>query len=175
MLTYKPADSDIELYQILDLQQANLPKNLTEEEKALEGFVTVEHTFSLLKEMNEVCKHTIAVAEDKVIGYALSMHPSFGEKISLLKPIIGEINKHISEKNNCLIMGQICIAKNYRAKGIFRGLYEAMSKFTPPTYLKIVTKVDATNIRSLNAHKTIGFKELDRYWIGEKEWILIVL
>jgi len=96
MIVYKQADSDIELRQILLLQQTNLPKNLTEQEKTKQGFLTVEHSFEILKEMNEMCKHTLAIAENRVVGYALSMHPSFGDTIPVLTPMFTEINKIIS-------------------------------------------------------------------------------
>ena len=41
-----------ELEQILDLQQRNLPKNISQEEREKEGFVTVEHDLDLLRAMN---------------------------------------------------------------------------------------------------------------------------
>ena len=61
MVIYKQADSLKELEQILELQQRNLPKTISEDESAKEGFVTVEHTLNLLKSMNDVCGHIIAV------------------------------------------------------------------------------------------------------------------
>jgi GNAT superfamily N-acetyltransferase len=175
MLIYKQADSDIELRQILKLQQANLPKNITTEDKVTQGFLTVEHSFELLKQMNEVCKHTIALAENQIVGYALSMHPSFGDKIPVLKPMLVEIKKVVPLDCNYIIMGQVCIAKNYRGKGIFRGLYKAMKKFLPTNVDKIITEVDTKNIRSITAHHSVGFRELKRYVADEKEWSLIVL
>ncbi|WP_350289790.1 GNAT family N-acetyltransferase [uncultured Croceitalea sp.] len=175
MLVYKQADSDIELRQILALQRINLPKNLTEEEMSAEGFLTVEHSFELIKEMNEACKHTIAVDSGKVVGYALSMHPKFAEEIAVLKPMFHEINKIIITGNDYLIMGQICIAKTYRGKGLFRGLYKNMKALIFRKYTKIITEVDAKNIRSLNAHQAIGFKKLEQYQADDKEWYLIVL
>ena len=175
MLVYKQANSDIELKQILALQQANLPKNLTNEEKISEGFLTVEHSLELLKEMNTACPHTIALDSEKVVGYALAMHPKFAEEIEVLKPMFKEINKVVSLNNNYPIMGQICIAKTFRGKGLFRGLYNNMKALLPLGFTKIITEVDTTNIRSIEAHQAIGFIELKRYWAQEKEWSLIVL
>ena len=172
MIVYKQVKLDIELHEILSLQEANLPENLSEEEKITEGFVTVKHTFSLLKEMNEVCKHTIATIEGKVIGYALSMDYSFGDKIPILKPMLNEIDAIVEHKNSYIIMGQICIAKDYRGNGVFRGLYQAMKRFIP-TYTKIITKVDAKNKHSIAAHKAIGFNSLKRYRADDREWILV--
>ena len=175
MIAYKQAISDTELHQILVLQQANLPKNLTKEEKLKEGFLTVEHSFDLLKEMNNRCRHTIVTHKNKVVGYALSMHPIFCERIPVLKPMFVEINKTISQNHEYLVMGQICIAKSYRGKGLFKGLYTSMRTFMKPMFSKIITEVDTQNIRSINAHSAIGFKELKRYHDGKKEWSLICL
>ncbi|MEX0363472.1 MAG: N-acetyltransferase, partial [Allomuricauda sp.] len=61
MVRYTQASSDNHLEQILELQQQNLPKNLSAEELKNEGFLTVEHSFSVLKEMNDECGHIIAL------------------------------------------------------------------------------------------------------------------
>ena len=175
MPIYKRASSDVELKQILELQKGNLPKNLTQEEMEREGFLTIEHSFLLLKEMNELCNHTLAVAEGKIIGYALSMHPYFCKRISVLEPMFAEINKVISKNTDYCVMGQICISKDYRGQGVFKGLYEAMRNFIAPDFSKIITEVDIKNKRSLRAHRKIGFKELKRYVDGDKEWSLIFL
>lgn len=45
MITYKQAQTDDELHEILKLQRKNLSKNLSEKELQEEGFVTVEHDF----------------------------------------------------------------------------------------------------------------------------------
>ncbi|MAU26447.1 MAG: GNAT family N-acetyltransferase [Muricauda sp.] len=172
---YKQASTDSELRQILHLQSCNLPENLAPEEKTREGFVTVKHNLELLRQMNAVCPHTLAVHNDKVIGYALSMHPSFGDTIPILKPMFAEIKKNGCRKNDFIVMGQICIEKAYRGQGIFRGLYQNMKAFLFPNFTKIITEVDAKNVRSLNAHLAIGFKEIHRYKDGCREWMLIVL
>ena len=175
MLCYKQANSDIELQQILELQQANLPKSLTKDEKEQEGFLTVEHSFDVLKAMNKVCKHTIAIDQNRVVGYALSMHPSFDDKIPVLKSMVVEINTILPKDTYYMIMGQICIAKAYRGKGIFRGLYKTMREFISSNFDKIITQVDTKNTRSIHAHQAVGFKELKRYWADDKEWSLIVI
>lgn len=174
MIEYKQADTDRELLQILDLQQRNLPKNLSKEEMSSQGFLTVEHDFALLKKMNEACPHTIAVFEKVVVGYALSMHPKFGEEIEILKSMFAKINE-VYIRDSYLVMGQVCISKDYRGNGLFRGLYQNMQRFTKPNFEAIITEVDVKNTRSMNAHKAIGFKELAQYTADDREWSLIVL
>lgn len=51
-ITYNRASSRNELEQIRKLQHQNSINNASEEEKIQEGFVTVEHTLTLLEKMN---------------------------------------------------------------------------------------------------------------------------
>ncbi|MEM8999426.1 MAG: GNAT family N-acetyltransferase [Bacteroidota bacterium] len=175
MIFYKQAATAYELEQILTLQQKNLPKNLSNEEIGSQGFLTVEHTFAVLQEMNQTCPHIIATEKNQVVGYALCMHPKFSRTIEVLRPMFYEINQVVSKNENYLVMGQICIAKEFRGKGIFRGLYETMKRTLPFGFDHIITEVDTKNHRSMNAHSAIGFRELKRYTANGKEWSLIVL
>ncbi len=175
MIRYLQASSDWELKQILVLQQQNLPKNLTEEELRTQGFLTVEHTLDLLREMNIVFPHTLAMDDEELVGYALSMSPKFSDKIELLRPMFSQIESLLGSAPNYMVMGQICIAKSHRGKGIFRNLYGKMREFLPKDCRKIITEVDTKNTRSLQAHYAIGFRELKGYPKAGREWSLIVL
>ncbi len=172
-IIYTTASTTEELLQILSLQQMNLKSAVSSEEMKQEGFVTVEHDLKLLKRMNDLCPHIIAKDEEKVIGYALSMTEDFKDEISVLRPMFNELDaNHIQ---NFLTMGQICIAKTHRKLGVFKGLYGAMKKFSYPKYEYIITEVDATNTRSLNAHLAAGFEKLCTYHSLGQDWELIAL
>ncbi len=164
-----------ELKQILTLQQENLRKNISPEEMEKEGFVSVEHTLEQLKSMNDACGHIIAVENDRVIGYALCMHPKFADAIEMLRPMFVEIEKIRGNQMDYMVMGQICVAKTHRGQGIFKNLYLTMKEKLPTGFDTIVTEVDAKNIRSLNAHRAVGFELLKVYRSGDKEWHLIGL
>ena len=175
MVSYKQADTLAELEQILDLQQRNLLKNISQEESTKEGFVTVEHTMDMLKAMNDVCGHIIAVEGNQVVGYALSMHPKFAKDIEVLRPMFQEIDTALNDDINYMAMGQICVAKSHRGQGIFRKLYQTMKENLPEGFDTIVTEVDGKNKRSLAAHAAIGFETLTIYNSGEKQWHIIML
>ncbi|MGB5273554.1 MAG: GNAT family N-acetyltransferase [Flavobacteriaceae bacterium] len=175
MVVYKRATQDSELQQILELQQKNLIPVLTEDEKQREGFVTVSHTFEILKRMNDVCAHVIAKDGDWVVGYALCMHPRFAEEIEVLKPMFDEIGSVVPKSEKYLAMGQICIDKEYRGQGLFRHLYDRMKKGVQPEFTSIITEVDVKNARSLKAHYAVGFKLLKTYSSGGQDWHLIAL
>jgi predicted GNAT family N-acyltransferase len=164
-----------ELNQILELQRKNLYNNVSEVEQVQEGFVTVVHTYVILKKMNDVCPHIIAKEKNKVIGYALSMHPKFSNEIPVLKPMFEEIKKIIPKNEKYLAMGQICIDKVHRKRGVFRKLYETMKITAQSEFDSIITEVDAKNIRSLNAHYAVGFTHLKTYYSGGRDWAVISL
>jgi Sortase and related acyltransferases len=175
MITYKQASTMGELEQILALQQLNLIKNISAEERKNEGFLTVEHDMDILKAMNDVCGHIIAVEDDQVVGFALCMHRQFADSIDLLQPMFEEIDKVIENKNGYMAMGQICVAKSHRGRGVFRNLYLTMKEKLPEGIDTIVTEVEGKNARSLAAHAAIGFKTINVYPSGELEWHLIIL
>lgn len=175
MIRFTQASTTNQLEQILWLQQQNLPKNLTPAQIESEGFLTVEHSLSVLKEMNNECGHIIALENEEVVAYALCMHPKFAESIEVLKPMFHEINQVVQGKNNYMVMGQICVAKSYRGQGLFGRLYETMKEKLPAGFDTIITEVDAKNQRSLHAHKAVGFTELKKYSSDGKDWSLITL
>lgn len=167
--------NQLELKQILALQRENLPNALLKEEMEKEGFVTIAHTFDLLNAMNKVSRHIIAKENDRVVGYVLCMHPKFGNKIDILKPMFKEIDTVLSGDEKYMVMGQVCIDKAYRKIGLFHKLYMKMQDITKPDYNFIITEVDASNKRSLNAHLAIGFVELKTYSSNGRIWHLIAL
>ena len=123
----KLAESENELNQILDLQNENHYKNVSNKLKKTDGFVTVRHNMGLLTEMNNRAKQVIAIENGKVIGYALAMLKDYKSLIPELIPMFNvfESIKYENSKLNELnyyLMGQICIAKKYRGKGIFQAL-----------------------------------------------------
>lgn len=174
MVQFKRADTKDELQQILKLQRANLPTAIPSEVQKTEGFVTVEHTLDLLGRMNDACAHFIVKSGEEVVGYALSMHPKFGNEIKVLRPMFTEINKHYHE-NNFIVMGQICIAKEFRQKGLFRKLYEEMLQGVQPLFSTIITEVDSANLRSISAHYKIGFQTICTYKSDNHDWVLMKL
>lgn len=172
-IEFTSAKTTDELLQILSLQQLNLRSSISATEMMEEGFVTVEHDFQLLKRMNDACPHIIAKDGNKVVGYALSMTSDFSDEITVLKPMFLELET-LGIKN-FITMGQICIAKSHRKMGIFKGLYAAMIKYSYPKYEYIITEVDATNCRSLNAHLAVGFTIIRTYHSLGQDWELISL
>lgn len=176
-ITYHRTRTEMELKQILDLQSSNLKERLLDFEKQNEGFVTLKHDYEILKLMNDHCAHCIAKYNDRVIGYALSMLQEFRNDIPLLVPMFEEIDRALMDQKleiNYLVMGQVCIDKNYRSQGVFRGLYNFMSLELSSIYDALITEVDIKNTRSSQAHKAIGFEVLKNYSSNNQDWELLI-
>ena len=174
-IIYCRASSDEELNQILKLQKQNLPRALSLSEKEHEGFVTVDHNFEILKQMNDYCPHVIAKQGENVVGYTLCMHPKFADGIEILKPMFKEIDKVLLNHEKFIVMGQVCVDKFYRKKGIFRGLYNFMKQELKDSFDYIITEVDAKNKRSLSAHLAIGFKIIKEFNADNTDWVIVSL
>ncbi len=179
-IQYKITETDQELNEILLLQKANSMYSISSEEAQKEGFVTVQHTLELLKEMNAPFQHTIALFEGRVIAYALVMLKSIASKIPILIPMFEQINQLNYKgqqlgKTRYIVMGQICIDKLYRGKGIFYRLYENMKIQLQTDFQYIITEVSSRNQRSLRAHYKVGFENIKIYTSQKEEWNILVL
>jgi hypothetical protein len=179
-INFTTVTSAEEVMQILELQRCNLPHNLAENEKEEQGFVTVQHDPSVLKEMNEVSPSVIAKDGNRVIGYAMVMTPLFKERIPVLIPMFRAIeNLHYQcsplSSYRYFIMGQVCIAKEYRGQGIFYLLYENLRSRLKDKYELLITEVSSRNQRSLKAHLNAGLKIIHTYTdpAGER-WELMI-
>lgn len=180
MINYTTATNSKDLEGILALQKANLAKGLTPEEIQSQGFVTVDHSYEQLKKLNDIENHIIARDNDKIAGYVLAMTQQSKSAIPVLLPMFKLFekilykNKKISDYNY-LVVGQVCIDKEYRGKGIFDKCYYAYKKHFDSKYDFAITEIANTNLRSLIAHKRIGFKEIYSYpTVENTEWIVLI-
>jgi GNAT superfamily N-acetyltransferase len=62
-----------------------------------------------------------------------------------------------------LIVGQTCIDKSYRGKGILQKLYAAYKNRFQPKYDFAISEIATRNRRSLHAHEKIGFHTVHEY------------
>jgi hypothetical protein len=174
MIQFTTIQSDEDIRQILSLQQANLPKNISSETAKEQGFVTVQHNFDLLKAMNEAIPQVIAKNGDEVVGYAIVMLPNFAALIPVLQPMfdlfdtIDYEGKRISDCQY-YVMGQICVKEGYRGVGVFDGLYEQHKIEFSKDFEVCITEVAVRNTRSMRAHERIGFQTIHTYQ-DETDW-----
>jgi len=180
MISYNTANSLNDLQGILELQKINLAANLSHEEIESEGFVTVTHTLDQLVKLNNNEKHIIVKDNDKIIGYLLVMTQKTKSDIPILIPmfkIFDEIyfNGKKIAAHNYIVIGQACIDKAYRGQGIFGKCYDSYKNYYSGKYDFAITEIAKKNIRSLNAHKRVGFKEISTYTSPDNvEWTIVL-
>lgn len=175
---YGTVTSENELHQILSLQRENHASSLSESRASIDGFVTVMHSFQLLKEMNEVAPQVIAKDGERVIGYALVMLRSFAGMIPVLQPMF-DLLAMIKYGKRCItdysfyVMGQICIDNSYRGSGVFDALYQKHKEIHRDAFDLCVTSVSTRNKRSMRAHKRVGFREVNTFRDATDEWCIL--
>ncbi len=169
--------SDTDIRGILALQQKNLKKNLTPEQIQSQGFVTVEHQFSVLTAMNDAQPSVIVKDGDKVVAYCLAMLPQFRNDVPELKSLFDSIDEIAYEGQtlkdfNYIVMGQVCIGEGYRSMGFFDGMYQKLREELSAKFEMCVTDISTNNTRSMKAHARVGFipvkdfedKNLNEVW-----------
>ncbi len=180
MIEYTRAITNEDLLGILALQKANLSDALTKEEIESQGFVTVNHSYEELKNLNDIEKHLIAKEEDKVIAYLLAMTERSKYDLPVLIPMFDMFESILYADKliascNYIVVGQVCVDKRYRGQGILDQCYAVYKDHFSNKYDFAITEIASTNLRSLNAHIRIGFKEIHRYPANDQmEWSIVL-
>lgn len=168
-----------ELEQIAALSKENLRDDLSAEEKQSQGFVTWEYSLPLLEKIQAIAPAVIVKYGDEVVGYALTAL----KETAVVMPVLTEMISHLEnlsfngkpvKDQHYYIMGQICIAKAHRGKGLFDKLYQHHKKIYSTRFNLLVTEVSTSNQRSLQAHKRTGFQTIDTYRDDMDEWDVVV-
>jgi ribosomal protein S18 acetylase RimI-like enzyme len=174
---YTAAVSDLELQGILSLQKENLQQHL---DSLDQGFVMVCHQLADLQKMNAIAPHIICKSADKVVAYVLAMTKACKEDIPVLFPMFEQFDQlpykgRMISAYDYMVVGQICVGKEYRGLGIFDGLYSEYKKRYQEKYPFAITEVATRNLRSMRAHERVGFKVVDRYLAPDgEEWAIVL-
>jgi GNAT superfamily N-acetyltransferase len=180
MIHVKRVTTEAELAGILSLQKQNLATALTQEEIQSQGFVTVSHSYDVLHQLNEIEPHILAKEDDRVIAYLLAMTEQSQLLVPVLQPMFdmfrttGFAGKAVAGFHY-LVVGQVCVDKAYRGKGILGQCYAFYRKTFQKEYDFAITEIAAHNLRSLAAHRRIGFQEIHRHLAPDGvNWVIVV-
>ena len=180
MITYTTSKTDKELSEILELQKINLPQNLTANEIKNQGFVTVSHSLEDLKKLNNYEQHIVMKHENKVVGYLLAMTQHSKHDIPVLIPMFEMFDKilykdKLISEYNYIVVGQVCIAKDYRGQGLLNESYTAYKNNFENKYDFAITEIATNNTRSIKAHQNVGFFEIHRFCdTSQIEWSIVI-
>ncbi|HEX8699888.1 MAG TPA: GNAT family N-acetyltransferase [Myxococcaceae bacterium] len=168
-----------ELEQILVLQRKNLKQELSPEEMGSQGFVTVEHDLPALEQMHALAPSVIALQGSELVAYALTMPRECRSLMPVLVPMF-ELFDRLEYRGKPLrdyrfyVMGQICIDKAHRGKGLFDLLYREHRELYQPRFDFIITEVATRNQRSMRAHERVGFQTIHTYRDATDEWAVVL-
>lgn len=179
MYTTTLVSSKTEIEQIIALSSLNRKGVVLDKEKPTEGFITWEYSFELLQKMNIIAPSVIVKYNDQVVGYALAALKDVAPFHPDLSIMINKLDS-ISYKNKSLmyykyyIMGQVCIAKEHRNKGLFSKMYQFHKKIYQNDFELLLTEISISNPRSLNAHIKVGFKIIHTFQDKLDEWNVVL-
>lgn len=171
--------SNEELFQIHQLNQNNLKRNIDKDEQRAEGFVSWLYSFELLKQMNQLAPSVIVKEKNEVIAYALTTlkeSSSFHHDLKIMFQNLETVqyNGKSLSAYNFYCMGQICVAKEYRGQRIANLLYQKHKEVFSSQFDFILTEVSTSNPRSMKAHENIGFKTIYTYADAMDEWNVVI-
>lgn len=180
MITFETTDKKEDLQEILNLQKANLKKNLSKEEVEKDGFVTVEHDWEMLIGLTNIEPHAVAKESGKVLGYVLAMTKKSKFDVPIIYPMFEEFERiPYREKTiadfNYMVVGQTCVHKDYRGQGLFEGLYHHYKTSFSDRYDFSITEIASSNLRSLKAHKKVGYEIIHSYTdASDNHWNVVI-
>ncbi len=130
--------------------------------------------------MNELEAHVIAKDNDRVIAYVLAMTDRSRFDIPILLPLFESFEElQYQHKKiagyNYMVVGQVCVAADYRGQGVFDACYAAYKNYFKDKYDFAITEVATRNQRSLKAHKRVGFETIHAYIAPDgEEWNIVL-
>jgi len=179
MIEYSRTKTKQDLWGILALQKENLVQNISPEEKESQGFVMVQHSYETMESLHSIEPHCIAKDGHSVVAYCLAMTKHSRKDIPSLIPMFEQFDtidfkdKKISQYDY-MSVGQVCVSKNYRSRGIFQKLYETYREAFQEKYDFAITEVSTQNLRSLKAHQKIGFEVVKIFKVEFEEWAIVI-
>lgn len=174
-LTRKEAD----LQQILELQNANLAANVSEDVKADQGFVSAHHDLATLQAMADASAHVVVKDGNKIVAYALAMTRQFSKSVPLLEATFDFQDQLVYkgktlDEHGYIVMGQVCVSEAYRGQQLVDRMYKYFRGCYSINYPFLVTSISPKNTRSMRVHERCGFDFLDTFHspLGH-EWVIV--
>ena len=179
MLDVRLVSNEDELWQIHQLNQKNLKPKIDPDERAAEGFVSWLYPFGLLKQMHQLAPSVIVKDNDKVVAYALATlreSSGFHHDLKLMFKNLQPVHYKGRPLSSCnfYCMGQICVEKQHRGRGLVNLLYQKHKEVYGSRFDFILTEISPANPRSMKAHENIGFKTIYNYTDATDEWNVVI-
>jgi ribosomal protein S18 acetylase RimI-like enzyme len=175
MLTNEQIDN------LLALQRLNLKNNIDVVTQQSQGYLSFPYTNAVLQGMMHDEPQPTAFANGQVVGYALMATLNVCQTIDLMLPLLDMFNQLTFNGKSLItyryyVMGQVCVRAGYRGVGVFDALYAKHRDWFADRYDFVVTEIAADNLRSIAAHRRVGFQTLHRYFdaVSHKIWEVVI-
>ena len=142
--------------EIVRLQRANYIKNLTAEERG-EGFLSAEFSFEEVAAIANDLGIAIVTMDDDLAGCLCGIRREFDHGSPVVAKMLESYDQTTFEGKplsafNSYIYGPVCIARQYRRRGLLRGLYNFQKKDLAGQFEIGVALVSHSNRHSMQAH-----------------------
>jgi len=150
---------------ILRLQSANYIANLSEEERK-EGFLSAQFTSEQTAQIAQDLGTMVAVVDGSLAGFLCAFRNEFETGSPVIAKMLGSYDRMRFDGRSLssfesYIYGPVCIGREYRRRGLLRGLYEAQKRDLAGQFEIGVAFVARTNLHSLQAHvQGLGMSEV---------------
>jgi hypothetical protein len=163
---------------ILRLQSANYIANLSEEERKT-GFLSAQFTPEQTAQIAEDLGTIVAVIDDQIVGFVCAFRNEFETGSPVIAKMLASYDRMIFEGRplssfNSYIYGPVCIAREFRSRGLLRGLFEAQKKNLADQFEVGVAFVSRSNPHSLQAHiDGMGMSEVGDFECGGNVYVVL--
>ena len=164
---------------ILQLQSENYIANLSPEERR-EGFLSAQFSAEQTAQIAEDLGTTVAVLNDQVAGFLCAFRKEFETGSPVIAKMIESYTRLRFEGRTLhsfksYIYGPVCIGREYRRRGLLRGLYEAQKQELAGQFEVGVAFVARTNPHSLQAHvHGLGMIEAGDFEANRNQYAVLV-
>lgn len=160
---------------ILELQSDNYIANLSPEERR-EGFLSAQFTPAQTAQIAEDLGTMVALVDDALAGFLCAFRNEFESGSAVIAKMLASYDRLRFEGRplnsyKSYIYGPVCIARQYRRRGLLRGLYEAQRADLAGKFEVGVAFVARSNPHSLQAHvQGLGMSEAGDFEVNGKAY-----
>ena len=163
---------------ILNLQNANFVTNLSDEERK-EGFLSAQFSAAQTAQIAEDLGTMVAVIDHRVGGFLCAFRNEFDTGSPVIAKMLDSYDRLTLDGKplsafHSYIYGPVCIAREYRRRGLLRGLYEAQKKDLAGKFEIGVAFVARNNPHSLGAHVAgLGMIEAGDFTVKDNVYVAL--
>ena len=163
---------------ILRLQSANYIGNLSDEERG-EGFLSAQFTPAQVSQMAEDLGTMVAVVGSDVVGFLCAFRNEFEHGSPVLATMFERYDGVRFEGKTLAsyrsyVYGPVCIDREYRRRGLLRGLYQAQKEDLAGQFEIGVAFVSRSNTHSLQAHLAgLGMAEVADFEVNGNPYVIL--